>query len=73
MVHCGRCGSGFSAARMRSVFNCPRCLMRSDIASPLIPGPPPAKEAPAASPPLPVDVVSPDNAEMRAQTFRPTG
>ncbi len=45
MVHCERCGSRFSSTRMRYVRHCPRCLLRSDVASPLV------EERPGQQPP----------------------
>jgi len=51
MVHCERCGSSFSSTRMASVLNCPRCLLRSDVSSPLVPGPPRARARPDTSGP----------------------
>ena len=36
MVHCSRCGSGFSPIRAATIEVCPRCLLRDDIAVPLI-------------------------------------
>lgn len=36
MVHCERCGSRFHSARALMIENCPRCLLRDDVASPLV-------------------------------------
>jgi len=36
MVHCERCGSRFHSARALMVENCPRCLLRDDVAAPLV-------------------------------------
>ena len=36
MVYCSRCGSGFSPIRAATIEVCPRCLLRDDIAVPLI-------------------------------------
>jgi hypothetical protein len=71
MVHCGRCGSGFSAARMRAVTFCPRCLLRSDVPSPLMPGPPMAT-AKAPEPQGMVDVATQPE-RLDASPIRPTG
>jgi predicted nucleic acid-binding Zn-ribbon protein len=35
MVHCERCGSRFHSARALIIENCPRCLLRDDVAAPL--------------------------------------
>jgi hypothetical protein len=35
MFGCERCGSKFSSARAATIRNCPRCLLRDDVASPL--------------------------------------
>lgn len=48
MVHCERCGSSYKGNRMRQAQLCPRCLLRSDVAVPLVPGPP---RRDSASPP----------------------
>ena len=42
MVHCERCGSRFHSARALTIANCPRCLLRDDVAAPLIAEPPTA-------------------------------
>jgi predicted nucleic acid-binding Zn-ribbon protein len=36
MVHCERCSSRFHSARALMIENCPRCLLRDDVASPLV-------------------------------------
>jgi predicted nucleic acid-binding Zn-ribbon protein len=36
MYHCERCGSSYSSVRAKYLTDCPRCLLRSDIASPLV-------------------------------------
>jgi len=36
MVHCERCSSRFHSARALMVENCPRCLLRDDVAAPLV-------------------------------------
>ena len=36
MVHCERCGSGFSPIRAATILYCPRCLLRDDVSVPLI-------------------------------------
>jgi predicted nucleic acid-binding Zn-ribbon protein len=35
MFACKRCGSKFSSARAATIRDCPRCLLRDDVASPL--------------------------------------
>jgi predicted nucleic acid-binding Zn-ribbon protein len=36
MVHCERCSSRFHSARALMIENCPRCLLRDDVAAPLV-------------------------------------
>lgn len=36
MYYCERCGSSYNSVRAKYLTDCPRCLLRSDIASPLI-------------------------------------
>jgi predicted nucleic acid-binding Zn-ribbon protein len=36
MVHCERCSSRFHSARALLIENCPRCLLRDDVAAPLV-------------------------------------
>jgi predicted nucleic acid-binding Zn-ribbon protein len=36
MVHCERCGSRFHSARALMIENCPRCLLRDDVTTPLV-------------------------------------
>lgn len=36
MVRCERCGSSFSPIRAAAIRYCPRCLLRDDLAVPLI-------------------------------------
>jgi predicted nucleic acid-binding Zn-ribbon protein len=49
MVHCERCGSRFHSARALMIENCPRCLLRDDVAAPLVVEPAKAD----GDPPLP--------------------
>jgi hypothetical protein len=66
MYYCERCQSRFHSERAASIRDCPRCLLRDDVASPLVPGSPPrrgerqpandtgARTDPDAPPALPV-------------------
>jgi hypothetical protein len=40
MVYCERCGASFSSMRAATLRDCPRCLLRDDIAAPLVARPP---------------------------------
>jgi hypothetical protein len=46
MYVCERCGAKYSSARAAQIEVCPRCLLRSDVASPLKFMPAEAKERP---------------------------
>jgi predicted nucleic acid-binding Zn-ribbon protein len=35
MFGCERCGARFNSARAAAIRDCPRCLLRDDVASPL--------------------------------------
>jgi len=47
MYYCPRCQSRFHSERAASIRDCPRCLLRDDVASELVPGSPPKRDAPA--------------------------
>ncbi len=53
MYYCPRCQSRFHSQRAASIRDCPRCLLRDDVASPLVPGSPPKRGGakPSAPPP----------------------
>jgi len=53
MVHCERCSSRFHSARALMIENCPRCLLRDDVASPLVVDS--AESAQVESEPVPPD------------------
>jgi hypothetical protein len=53
MYYCPRCQSRFHSERAASIRDCPRCLLRDDVASPLVPGSPPRRDAPAPAPDAP--------------------
>jgi hypothetical protein len=36
MFSCERCGAKFSSVRAATIRDCPRCLLRDDVASPLV-------------------------------------
>jgi predicted nucleic acid-binding Zn-ribbon protein len=36
MVYCERCGADFSSVRAATLRDCPRCLLRDDVAAPLV-------------------------------------
>lgn len=38
MVCCERCGSSYSSVRSATLRDCPRCLLRDDVAAPLVIG-----------------------------------
>jgi predicted nucleic acid-binding Zn-ribbon protein len=59
MQYCERCGSRYSSVRAKHLTHCPRCLLRSDIATPLIHADDIARRRPAPLGPV------------RAQTERP--
>jgi hypothetical protein len=46
MYYCQRCQSRFHSERAATIRDCPRCLLRDDVASPLVPGSPPRRAAP---------------------------
>jgi hypothetical protein len=50
MYYCPRCQSRFHSERAASIRDCPRCLLRDDVASPLVPGSPPKRDAPKPAP-----------------------
>jgi hypothetical protein len=66
MYHCERCQSRFNSQRAAFIRDCPRCLLRDDVASPLVPGSPPRRdEAPAdagTAAPSPEGAAGPDSA-----------
>lgn len=67
MFHCERCGSKYHSARAATIDYCPRCLLRKDISSPLIPGPPRAKPAKAGGP-LPTRIAREAGEEIGTET-----
>lgn len=46
MYYCPRCQSRFNSQRAATIRDCPRCLLRDDVASPLVHGSPPKRDAP---------------------------
>jgi hypothetical protein len=64
MVHCERCKSRFHSARALTIENCPRCLLRDDVAAPLVPE---ATETPR----LDMDVAQPDSAPLAVEPLDP--
>jgi hypothetical protein len=50
MYYCPRCQSRFHSQRAASIRDCPRCLLRDDVASPLVSGSPPKRDAPEPAP-----------------------
>lgn len=57
MYYCPRCQSRFHSERAASIRDCPRCLLRDDVASPLVPGSPPRR---GGSGPAPAPAAEPD-------------
>ena len=44
MYYCERCQSRFNSQRAAFIRDCPRCLLRDDVASPLVSGSPPRRD-----------------------------
>jgi hypothetical protein len=59
MYYCPRCQSRFHSERAASIRDCPRCLLRDDVASELVPGSPPKRDTPAPKPEAPEPTSAP--------------